>query len=634
MKILTVIPVAKGVFRENLTYFTSKDIRAGALVGVPVRKKIVPAIVVSSREIKTAKTAVKKSEFALKPIKSVKAESFFLPEFIEACEKISDYFISPIGAAVREFVPKNILESPPLAEETAGTETSGGERCEVKIFQAPEKERLQFYKSAVREEFARKKSVFFCLPTIASANKISQELQKGIEKYTVILHGKMTKKKMAEEWKRALEEKHPVLIISTKSFFSLPRKDIGALILENENSPFYKSQTRPYIDARKAAEIMARTFKIRLILGDSVVRTETFFNIGKESVSRILSESEQIISQMGEKDSGKEQKNKVFSVIGGELRQKLELTRKKGGNSILFINRRGHSPTTVCNDCAKTILCGKCETPLVLHKERSKSKNTKFICHKCLEETSAPERCPHCKGWNLKTLGMGTQKITEEAEEMFPEAKVFRMDGDTVKTQKQGSEMVKKFYETPGAILVGTEIIFSYLNRPIDLAAAISVDGLFTLPDFRINEKIFHILLQLRSLAKKTFLIQTRLPDGKNHPLFSNAIKGNISGFYKEEIEMRKQFQYPPFKLLIKITKESKNEAALRNDAQELEEKLKKWNPVSYPAFIPKVKNLYSRHILIRTEPENWPDGNSELRQILSSLAPAWKINIDPENLL
>ncbi len=639
MKILTVIPIAKSLFKGNLTYFTSKDVRAGALVDVPVRKKIIPAIVVSSQEIKTAKTAVRKSDFTLKPIKGVRMESFLSPRFIEACEEISDYFISTTGTIINELVPRAILDSPPSLSPESGPEFPGENRRRYssELFQASEKDRLRFYKSVVREEFAKKKSVFFCLPTIGSVNKISPKLQKGIEKYTVVLSGKMTKKKMIEQWKRALEEGHPLLIIATKSFLSLPRKDLGCLIIENENSPFYKSRTRPYVDARKVAEIMARFIKIRLIFGDSVARTETFFKEGRDSVPRMFLDAEQIISELGKKTDDSQNKSgakKPFSVIGEELGGKIKSVLNSGGNAILFINRRGHSPTTICNDCSKTILCEKCETPLVLHKESPGSKNAKFICHKCLSETSAPEQCPYCKGWKLKTLGIGTQKIEEEIEKEFPGIKLFRMDSDTVKTQKQGDELAEKFNDAQGSVLVGTEILFSYISQPADITAAVSVDGLFALPDFRINEKIFHILLKLRSLASKTFLIQTRLPEGGQHTLFNNVIKGNISGFYREEIETRRQFQYPPFKLLIKITKEGKNEVTLKEEALEIEKKMKKWSPLSYPAFIPKKKGLYSRHILLKTEPQGWPREQRELHQMLASLPPTWKVDVDPESLL
>jgi len=652
MKILTVIPIAKGVFRENLSYFTSKNIQPGALVSIPVRKKIIPAIVVSTEEIKKAKTEVRQSDFTLKPIKSVKSETFLTSEFVEACGELSDYFISPIGSVIKEFVPQVILDSNLNSSSPISPKSDFGEIGEkgekekqtpskthhdVQLSQAPEKERLQFYKSVIREEFAKKRSVFFCLPTISDMDKIAPELRKGIEKYSLTLHTKMTKKKIREEWTRAITEKHPLLIIATKSFLSIPRKDLSAIIIENESSPFYKSQRRPYADARKAAEVLARKLKIRLIFGDSVIRTETFFNFQHSPVSRMLSEAEQIISNTKKNDSAEWQKTKIFSAIGHELREVLQTAHAKSANSILFVNRRGHSPSTVCNDCKRTLLCEKCETPIVLHKENERSRNAKFVCHKCLTETIAPERCPYCNGWNLQTLGIGTQRIAEEMSELFPSIKLFRMDSDTIKTQKQGEEMAKKFLNTPGAALIGTEILFSYITQPVEISAIISIDALFTLPDFRINEKIFHLLLKLRSLAKKTFLMQTRMPE---HPIFNDAKRGNISGFHKTEIEARKELQFPPFSILIKITKDGKNQTALKREMDELESQLKQWDPLSYPAFIPKAKGSYTHHILLKLGPNEWPptiqqsNKTKTLNRILSSLSPAWKINVDPESLL
>ena len=143
----------------------------------------------------------------------------------------------------------------------------------------------------------------------------------------------------------------------------------------------------------------------------------------------------------------------------------------------------------------------------------------------------------------------------------YPNAKILKWIPIPSPTKKTGKKITEEFLADGGlpagkaSILVGTEMIFSYINQPVDRVVAISVDGLFTLPEFKINEKVFHLLLKLKSLAKKTFIIQTRFPE---LPIFDNVLRGNISGFYKEEIESRKIFQYPPFKLLIKITKEGK----------------------------------------------------------------------------
>lgn len=639
MKIVNVIPIAKGISQENLSYFTSKNINPGALVTVPLRKKNVPAIVSSVDEIKYLKASLKKTQFALKSVKSVKSSEFLAPEFIESCRKIAKFFISSLGAVIKDLVPQAILEN--CTDIGIGNAIAvDGYRIAIKhheiiLIQGHQKDRFQHYKSIVREEFAKNNSVFFCLPTTAEIDEFSKEIQRGIEKYSIILHSKISKKKIRELWKKAIQEKHPILIVATKLFLSLPRKDIGAIILDCENSSFYKLRKRPYLDVRKVAEILSQTMKIRLIVGDSLIRTETFYREGggggtNPPPARMLSEAEQIIiDPKQERAQASWQKPKTFSAITPQLQKILREAYENNERVVLFINRRGYSPTTVCNDCLRTILCDKCEAPLVLHK--NSNGNNAWICHKCLSETKTPEQCPYCKSWRLETLGIGIQKVADEIMKLFPKFKLFRMDSDIIKNTKQGKEIINAFLTAPVSVLIGTEILFSYLNQPVERVAVISFDALFTMPDFRINEKIFHLLLKLRSLAKKTFLIQSRLGE---QDLFNDAARGNISGFYKREIESRKQFQYPPFKLLIKITRERKHKTQVKKEAEALEKQLEEWHPFSYPAFISKVKNIYTWHILLKIDPDTWPDKQEKLRQILSSLPLAWKINIDPESLL
>ena len=628
MKILTVIPISKGIFKNNLSYFTIKDVKPGSIVTVQVRKKNVPAVVISSVPVKNLKSDLKKSEFSLKPIKSIVSDSFFRPEFIEACQIAGDYFVSPPGLIIKNFIPAKILElDNPSSNNKEGKENG---YFEASLLQMTKRERLQNYKSIIREEFAKGKSIFFCLPTLSDINRFSNELQKGIEKYSFVMHGNLPNKKVKEIWIKALKEKHPVLIIATKSFFSLPRNNISTIIIENESSPFFKSQTRPYADARKFAEILASKIKAKLIFGDSMIRTGTYSRLNPTmTVSRILSEAEQIIIDMNQ-ESSTWQKTKNFPLISLKLQKIIKEAHENKEKIILFVNRRGYYPYTVCNDCMRTLLCEKCETPLVLHKKEDE-KNVKFICHKCLKETLAPEKCPYCQSWRLMTLGIGIQKITEEIEKIFPHIKLFRIDSDLIKNPKQGNETIKNFLGAPGSILVGTEILFSYINHSVERVAVISLDSLFTLPDFRTNEKVFNTILKLRNLSQKTFLIQTRMPD-KN--LFNDAIRGNISGFYKNELDARKESGYPPFKLLIKITIEKKNSSELKKDLEKTEKMLEKWNPLAYPAFIPKVKNMHIWHLLLKIDPQTWPDKQQELRQILFFLQPLCKVDVDPESLL
>lgn len=638
MKIVNVIPITKGFSRENLSYFSAKNIPMGAVVIAPVRGKNTPAIVVSVEEVKGAKSRIKNSDFQMKAIKSVKSLSLVRPEFIDACKEIADYFISSTGAVLKDFLPQAILGSgleSDISCQDDKQETVASGRHEIMLLQLPKKERLQYYRSVIREEFARDNSVFFCLPTVFDVIDFSEELQRGIEKYTIICHGKLAKKKAREAWLKAKKEKHPLLIVATKSFLSIPRKDISVIIIDRENSSAYKIQKQPYVDVRKSAEIISAKLKTKLIFGDSLIRSETLyrqesgeFQSPPSPHSRILSEAEQVVIDM-KKNSLPNWQNKTQNnvVISRELQALLEKTRENNERMILFANRRGYGSTTTCADCQRVILCDKCDSPLVLHK------NDKFffICHKCLSEKPAPEKCPYCKSWRIETFGIGVQKVADEVAQLFPQIKIFKMDGDVITKDSQGREMNNAFLSTSGAVLIGTEFLFSYINQPVERVAVISIDGLFTIPDFRINEKIFQLLLKLRSLAKKTFLMQTRLPEQN---VFHNIIKGNIQGFYKEEIEERKRFGYPPFKLLIKMTKDGKGDASIAKEAEKMEKILAEWKPLNYKPFIPKIKNIYRRHILLKIDSLSWPKEQRKLHGILSSFAPAWKIEVDPESLL
>ena len=640
MKIIDVIPIAKGIPQEKLSYFTSKDVSIGALVSVPIRKKEIPAIVSAVSDAKESKTSLKNSDFSIKPVKSVISANFITPEFLEACQKISEYYLSAPGSIIKDFVPQAILEGD-FGSATSKMTAQTGNGHEILVIQSNLEERIQRYKSIIREELAKNKSVFLCRPTAADMENIAVELGRGIEKYVFVLSGKMPKKKIMEEWKKIVEEKHPVLIIATKSFLSLPRRDFGAIIIDQESSSAYKNQKKPYTDARKAAEIISDKIKARLIFGDELIRTETFYRqeAGEFSPSfdrraRLVSSAEQIIIDAKEHFEEKKTIGRKF-VSTPQLVRIMDEAVAGNEKIIIFANRKGYNPTTICADCHRTILCGKCDAPVVMRK--TNLKNFTQRCHKCLSELPAPDRCPYCKSWRLESYGIGTQMVAEEMRGFFPDAKIFEMDSDSVPNEKTGKKVAEEFLSPPaeqvggGGILVGTEMIFSYINRPVDRVVAISVDGLFTLPEFKINEKVFHLLLKLKLLAKKSFIIQTRFPE---LPIFDNVLRGNISGFYKEEIESRKIFQYPPFKLLIKITKEGKNESQLNKETETLQKILDEWKPASYSAFIPKVKNLHIKHVLLKIDPSSWPLKQEKLSRILSSLPPSWKIDIGPESLL
>ena len=257
---------------------------------------------------------------------------------------------------------------------------------------------------------------------------------------------------------------------------------------------------------------------------------------------RLTSSAEQIIIDAKEYFEEKKTNQRKF-VSTPQLVRTMDEAAAKNEKIIIFANRKGYNPTTICADCHRTILCEKCAAPVVMRKMNSKN-NVVQICHKCLAELPAPDRCPYCKSWRLDSYGIGAQMVAEEMRGFYPDAKIFEMDSDSIPNEKAGKKIAEEFLSGGRGILVGTEMIFSHINQPVDRVVVISVDGLFTLPEFKINEKVFHLLLKLKSLAKKTFIIQTRFPE---LPIFDNVLRGEYFRILQRRNRKPQNFPIPAF---------------------------------------------------------------------------------------
>src|SRR3989339_865761 len=223
-----------------------------------------------------------------------------------------------------------------------------------------------------------------------------------------------------------------------------------------------------------------------------------------------------------------------FFWISDDLSREIKDSLRRGEKILLFANRKGYSSFTICQDCSRPQLCSNCSVPLVLHKIRDARK---FICHHCFKVQEVPTSCQSCGSWRLKDYGLGIEKVAEEFSKLFPNAEFECQRSDLEVPRGRTAHNSEK-------VVIGTEAIFSHPETSFDLVAVISIDNLFTIPDFRINETIFRLIIELKQRAKRKFILQTRLNDNN---LIKDAVSGNISGFYQDEIEARKNFGYPPF---------------------------------------------------------------------------------------
>ncbi len=632
MKLLKVFPITKGVNKDSLSYFTTANILAGSIVKVPLRKKIVPALVVSVEEAISAKAEIKDADFTVRKIDKIKTSHLLTPEFMDSAVMVANYFSTTPGSILNSVIPKSIIENADKIKVDIH-DLSKIRSHEKLVIQCEDEERYATYKSLIREEFARGYSVFFCLPTIQDIKKAFEKLPKGIEQYTFVLHGQLTIKEQIELWNKATNEKHPVLIIATGSFLGIARSDIGTIIFDKENSRSYKHPTRPFIDFRIFAEKFAEKIKARLILGDLLLRTETLhrhheaelFEVSPLKYRSLTTGEHKLIDMKERLPDTPEGKAPQFKMFNQEFLDLIKHNKENDEHMFVFVARRGLSPSTICSDCGLLVKCHTCGAPTVLH--RAPTENF-FLCHRCGEHRSALEKCRNCQSWRLATFGIGIEAVEAELEKIFPDLKIFKIDSDSASTHKKALETVTKFYTSPGSILLGTEMALLYLKDMVANAGVVSMDSFFSIPDFRINEKVMNIILKIRSLTANKFLLQTRNAD---QPIFRYALGGNLADFYRDEIKEREQLNYPPFSLPIKITLTGDKKTVLAG-MEQLQKDLEPYTVDVFPAFIPKTPGKFSMHALIKISRNTWID--EVLLNKLKALSPAYIINVDPDNLL
>lgn len=681
MYLITVAPIKRGIPVAELSYITKESPKIGEVILVPLRKKEVPAMVINVSEAQDAKAAIKGAGFSLRKINDIKVVNKFSPAFITAAKSVSNYYVSTLGATIQAVFPTALLnESSEEKTEINNVDEnieieSGSAAYMPSILQAEEFERIAIYKSHIREVFAKGGSVFFVLPTIQDIEKIDGMLGKGIGPYTHILHSNLTKKQLNDRLNDIKDSNHPTLIIATPQFLAVPCKNLQRIILERESAQSYTMTHRPFIDLRSFVEAYARERRIPLLLGDLFLRIETIVRFEKGELdafnrpkARYSNTATTHLIDM--RESGEQPAIGRVAFFSKQLVSLISETRKRGASTFILCVRRGVSPMTVCGDCGTVVECGNCHAPLILHRKLVKSESQEnnqnenieqaetgalensalgetlpadieevkpkiktyenvFICHKCGDKTEPKHKCVNCGSWRFTMLGLGIEQAEEILKNRFPDSPIFRIDTDSLKTHKEARERAQAFLTTPGAIMLGTEMAIPYLTDNVGLVGILSVNSLLTIPDFKMSEHIFRLLLVLREKARDHFLIQTR----ENSQIFNLALKGNIGEFVEEELNVRKELNFPPYSIFIKVTFDG-NKYEAQEFMSSFDEKLSelKIGSVTYPEYATRKGKNIQMSVLISIPKQLWP--NEELLNYLEALPPNITIKVEPKSII
>lgn len=621
-----VIPIARGISSDELSYFSTSKMPLGSVITVPVRRRNVPAVVIGVESAREAKSQIRSKSFSLKKAAGTGAY-LFTPAFIEAAFRTAFESAGTIGGVLASFhIEENVV--PP--KKRISDEEKSEKKIEPAVVHGTTADRFAAYRKLIREEFARGRSVLFIVPERALVPEAYEMLSRGIESYTFSCDaptGRRKNKAREKTWKAALEMDHPCLFITVPPFMSLPRDDWGAIVIDRESHRSYKSWTRPFVDYRLFGEYYGQNLGARFVLGDSLLRLETFYRL-QEHTAQPLTPTAARLPEGGAVEVISWDKEEPFSVITPELREHIARALTKKGKAFVFSGRRGLAPTTVCRDCGEILTCPRCSAPAALHKKSGQGNGRQFACHRCGFHEPAEDKCSYCKSWRLVPLGIGSEGVEEELKKLFPDAAVLRLDSDTATTPVKAARIAEKFKKARSdAILVGTETALFRLPKHMQLSAVASADAVLSLPDLRINERVLRIANELQQKSDR-LVIQTRMPD---HLVFETLATGIGTDFYRAEQRSRKKFNFPPFSVLIKISAAGRR-GSIEKSMEKLAEKLDRWDTTLFPAFTERVKGKSVFHLLVQVPRRSWPD--KELLSRLRGFPPSVRIEVDPESIL
>lgn len=464
--------------------------------------------------------------------------------------------------------------------------------------------KTEVYLSLSKEVIKQNKTVIMLVPEISLTPMMVKVFKQRFGHDVAILHSRLSQGERYDEYRR-IRDRQVKIVVGARSAVFAPLDNIGLIIMDEEHDSSYKQESTPRYLTSQIARIRAQNHKCPLILGSATPSLETYSRALK-GVYQLYELPERInkkpLPKIEVVDMGQEIRKGNYSLFSKTFKQRLQTTLDNNNQAIILLNKRGYASFIRCNDCGEVIKCPHCDVTLTYHKETNQLK-----CHYCDYQRYLPGTCPTCNNSFLKLVGYGTQKVAEELEKQF-NTKIIRYDIDSTRTKNAHQKLLTAFEKQEAGILLGTQMIAKGLDfENVTFVAVLNADLSLNIPDFRSNERTFQLLMQVagrsgRGKKEGSVLIQTFNP--KHFVL--KAIKNNsYLEFYQQELQLRKLANYPPYKHLVSILIEGKDQEQVIKSSIKIKDYLKEYleiNQVLGPAdaLIYKMHDYYRRRILIK----------------------------------
>jgi primosomal protein N' (replication factor Y) len=630
--------------KEALTYASSVRLARGRVVRVELQKEIVLGVVAGPAG---------KPRFQTKPV----AEVLDLPplpaHLLKLAAWLPTYYPAPLGIIAQQLLPasfsaKQLAEPvpvdfpkpdlsglPPLTSEQRAALKAMTERDTYLLHGTTGSGKTRLYIEMTARAVAAGSSAIILTPEISLTAQLAGSFRQVFGDRVIVMHSQQAPSERQKAWLDSLRASEPVIVIGPRSALFSPVAKPGLIVLDESHETAYKQEQSPQYETGRVAAYLAGVARATLILGSATPSINDYYLAEQKNkpivrLTRLAREQDHGIANVtlvDRKDHGLFSRSPFLSL---ELIKAVEAALSKGEQSLLYLNRRGTARLVLCENCGWQATCPHCDVPLTYHGDHHELR-----CHSCNYHAKSPSSCPECGHANVIFKTAGTKAIVDEVQRLFPGARVARFDTDNARADR-----FEKQYEavTRGDvdILVGTQLLAKGLDLPrLSTLGILLADTSLYMPDFSAEERTFQLISQVlgrigRGHVAGRAVIQTYHPD---HPVLQAALAGDYAGFYAAELASRKQFVFPPFCYLLKLTVRRASIDSARKAAESLREEIatsgarvRVEGPA--PSFYERFQKKYQWQLVVKSRQR--PD----LLKIIDELPSGWSYDIDPMDLL
>ena len=577
MKYYLIAPAKTFHSSDNLlTYSSETPLKNGQIVEIPLGRQSTIGIVVKNTT---------QPDFDTKSITKIIYEQPLPKKLVDALFWLSSYYRCPLSTVIQAALPRGITknrrgklpEAPSItpidnplnsAQRAAIRAIEENPANTILLHGITGSGKTNIYIELCAHTLAKNQSVILLVPEIALTSQLVRNFQQHFKNIT-LLHSNLTESLRHQLWEKILTDNQPQVIIGPRSALFAPVQDLGLIIIDEAHEPAYHQEQNPKYSASLLAGKLAKT-----VLGTATPLISDYYLCKSHNaiveINQLAIESDKhtSISVIDLKDHSDFTKSRILS---NQLIESIKASLANHTQSMLFHNRRGTAPMTICDKCGWQALCPNCFLPLVLHADAFQMR-----CHTCARNFPVPTACPECKNASIHHKGFGTKLIEDELHRLFPSAKIARFDMDTdddLKLTKIYDEVYRGDYD----IIVGTQMIAKGFDFPrLTTLGIVQADAGLSLPDFSSEERTFQLITQVIGRAKRghqnsNIFIQSFQPD---HPIISLASQSDYASFYNYLVQKRQQSKLPPYSFLLKLSVTYKTETATVKNIRTLYKKV------------------------------------------------------------